>query len=85
MAAVLVKSHYTLTADRAAIAEAVVGGIRVVGGMALNAAVGWLNPDAAEYALNMGAVQIWMPTLDLAWGGGRRLEPSILDAEGRIV
>lgn len=60
--AVLIKSHITLTADRAAIAEKVVGGIRVLGGLPLNHAVGGLNPAAVEAALRMGARIIWMPT-----------------------
>ena len=64
--AVLLKSHITLTADRAAIAERVVGGIRVLGGLALNAAVGGLNPAAVEAALRMGARIIWMPTISAA-------------------
>ncbi|OGO06297.1 MAG: hypothetical protein A2Y73_00830 [Chloroflexi bacterium RBG_13_56_8] len=83
--AILIKSHWTLTADRAVVAEKVVGGIRVFGGLALNSTVGWLNPRAVEVALQMGAKQIWMPTLDLAAPGGhRRPEPVILDDEGKI-
>ena len=62
MRAILIKSHHTLTADRALIAERVVGGIRVFGGLVLNAAVGGLNPAAVEVALRMGAKEIWMPT-----------------------
>lgn len=63
MQAILIKSHYTLTADRASIAELEVGGIRVFGGLVLNAAVGGLNPEAVETALRMGAKEIWMPTI----------------------
>lgn len=68
MAAVLIKSHHTLTADRAAVAEGMVGGVRVYGGLALNEAVGGLNPAAVEFALAMGARQIWMPTRNAAHG-----------------
>jgi uncharacterized NAD-dependent epimerase/dehydratase family protein len=64
--AILIKSHVTLTADRAAIAEKVVGGIRVFGSLALNKSVGGLNPAAVEVALKMGAKEIWMPTLSAA-------------------
>jgi hypothetical protein len=68
MAGVLIKSHHTLTADRAAVAEGVVGGVRVYGGLALNETVGGLNPAAVEFALAMGAREIWMPTRDAAHG-----------------
>lgn len=64
--AILLKSHHTLTADRAAIAQRVVPGIRVYGGLALNWAVGGLNLDAVDAALAMGAKQIWFPTRDAA-------------------
>ena len=85
MAAVLIKSHWTLTADRAAIAQSLVGDVRVLGGLALNSTVGWLNPRAVEVALQMGAVQIWMPTLDLAGPGrARRQGPMIHNEMGRI-
>jgi len=66
MRAVLFKSHHTLTADRAAIAEKHAGGVRVCGGLVLNYAVGGLNPVAVEAALAFGAREIWMPTLDAA-------------------
>jgi hypothetical protein len=66
MRAVLLKSHVTLTSDRAAIAEKVVGKIRVFGGLALNDEVGGLNPAAVEAALQMGAKEIWMPTRSAA-------------------
>jgi hypothetical protein len=66
MRAVLFKSHHTLTADRAAIAEKHAGGVRVFGGLVLNHAVGGLNPAAVEAALAFGAREIWMPTLDAA-------------------
>src|SRR6266508_3906304 len=63
MRAILLKSHWTLTADRAYLVEKVVSGIRVFGGLALNQSVGGFNPAAVEVALKMGAAQIWMPTL----------------------
>jgi hypothetical protein len=66
MAGVLIKSHTTLTADRATIAEKVVRGIRVWGGLVLNYSVGGFNPAAVETALDYGAAEIWMPTLDAA-------------------
>lgn len=88
MAGVMLKSHHTLTADRAAIAARVVGGVNVYGGLALNEAVGGLNPAAVEFALAMGAREIWMPTRDAAHGrAGQGLGGgiSILDAEDRLV
>lgn len=66
MRAVLLKSHHTLTADRATLAEGQVESIRVFGGLALNEAVGGLNPAAVEAALAMGAKEIWLPTLSAA-------------------
>ena len=64
--AVLLKSHVTLTSDRAVIAEKAVGEIQVFGGLALNDPVGGLNPAAVEAALRMGAKEIWMPTRSAA-------------------
>jgi len=62
MQAVLLKSHHTLTADRAALIESRVG-ITVHGGLALNLTVGGINPVAVETAIAFGARQIWMPTI----------------------
>ena len=66
MRAVLLKSHHTLTADRATLVDGLVEGVRVFGGLALNEAVGGLNPAAVEAALALGAREIWMPTLSAA-------------------
>lgn len=62
MRGVLLKSHHTLTADRATLASKHVG-INVFGGVVLNHTVGGLNPVAVETAIAFGAKQIWMPTL----------------------
>jgi hypothetical protein len=62
MRALLLKSHHTLTADRAALVSRQVG-IDVFGGLALNLAVGGLNPVAVETAVAFGAREIWLPTL----------------------
>ncbi|MHB1414987.1 MAG: DUF6282 family protein [Chloroflexota bacterium] len=86
---VLLKSHVTLTADRAAIATRVVGrDAQAWGGLALNLAVGGLNPAAVEAALRLGAKQIWLPTLDAAnhrreHGGSGGI--STLDAAGKVL
>ena len=62
MTGILIKSHTTLTADRATIAAKMVPGIRVWGGLVLNDSVGGFNPAAVETALAYGAAEIWMPT-----------------------
>ena len=86
--AILIKSHVTLTADRAGLAEKVIGGILVRGGLALNATVGGLNPRAVEVALQMGASIIWMPTHDAAHMMRRSSRPggiSVFDDGGRLL
>jgi hypothetical protein len=88
MRAILIKSHHTMTADRAAIAQRVVGGIRVFGGIALNAAVGGLNPAAVEMALRMGAKEVWMPTRSAAHvlkQEGRSDGIELLDETGELL
>lgn len=83
---VLIKSHWTLTADRATIAGNAVGGVRVFGGLALNATVGGLNPRAVEVALELGAREIWLPTHDAAHAvrlRGERGGIAVLGQDGR--
>jgi hypothetical protein len=63
MAGIVLKSHVTQTADRAAIAQSLVPGIRVYGGLALNQSVGGINPYAVETALDLGVKIIWLPTI----------------------
>jgi len=84
MRAIVLKSHVTLTADRAALAEKAVPGVRVFGGLALNAPVGGFNPAAVETALRMGAAQIWMPTESAAAEPHPKPAPglTILDGAG---
>jgi len=85
--AIMIKSHVTLTADRASLAEKAVPGIRVLGGLALNEAVGGINPRAVEVALRMGAKQIWLPTFDAANHRRHHGEPgglSVWTEDGRI-
>ena len=62
MRAVLLKSHLESTAGRAAIASLVTK-FSVYGGLALNHSAGGLNPAAVRVAAQMGAKQIWMPTI----------------------
>lgn len=97
MAALLLKSHHTLTADRAVLAGKG-RHIPVFGGLALNLPSGGLNPAAVEMAIAFGARQIWMPTMHARNSLERsRLEQfqgevragrtgiSVLDADGRLV
>ena len=94
MKAIVLKSHVTLTADRAAIAQRVVGGTGqspvgislVLGGVALNRTVGGLNPAAVDAALRVGARLIWLPTSSAvttspSWEGQPGL--SVVDDLGR--
>ena len=61
MKAVLIKSHATITGDRAQIAQGVTG-FPVFGGVALNWHVGGLNKYAVECAAKLGVKEVWMPT-----------------------
>jgi hypothetical protein len=58
------KSHYTSTAERAQVVKRAVPGVDAVGAIALNAAVGGLNPLAVEIAAREGARIVWLPTVD---------------------
>ena len=64
MSGFVVKSHYTSTAERAAVVRAAVPGIDARGAIALNRAVGGLNPLAVEIAAREGARTVWLPTVD---------------------
>ncbi len=67
MAAIVLKSHHMLTADRAKIAQSLMPEVRIFGGLALNfPACGGLNPEAVKVAIRMGAKIIWLPTLSAA-------------------
>jgi hypothetical protein len=57
------KSHYTSTAERARVVSEAVPGIHVLGAIALNRAVGGLNPTAVEIAAREGARIVWFPTV----------------------
>jgi hypothetical protein len=61
--AVVIKSHYVPTADRAWIASQVVPEVAVFGGITLNPSVGGLNRHAVEAAIRLGAKIVWLPTL----------------------
>lgn len=67
MRGMVLKNHFTMTADRAALAMAQVEGIEVFGGVALNLAVGGINPEAVRqlvaFSGGRGKV-VWLPTFD---------------------
>ncbi len=64
MAGFVLKSHYGSTAERAAVVHAAVPGVQVLGAIALNRAVGGINPLAVEIAAREGARTVWLPTVD---------------------
>jgi hypothetical protein len=64
MAGFVLKSHYGSTAERASVVRAAVPGIDVRGAIALNRAVGGINPLAVEIAAREGARTVWLPTVD---------------------
>lgn len=63
MAGVVIKNHVEPTVGRAALANEAIGEDILYGGVVLNGAVGGVNPDAAEMALELGAKVVWLPTL----------------------
>lgn len=88
MGGFLLKRHHTSTVAEAAVLGALFPELQIAGGVALNLAVGGLNPAAAEAALRMEAAVVWLPTVDAAHerrshgeAGGIRL----LDGRGRLV
>ena len=64
LAGFVLKSHYTATAERAAVVRAAVPGVQALGAIVLNRAVGGLNPLAVEIAAREGARTVWLPTVD---------------------
>ena len=66
MGALVLKNHFTMTADRAFIAEKVTGQ-RCYGGIVLNRAVGGLNAEAIERMVTFSGARakvVWFPTFD---------------------
>ena len=75
LAGFVLKSHYTSTAERASVVRAAVPGADVRGALALNRAVGGMNPLAVEIAGREGAHTVWMPTVDAENESIGRSEP----------
>lgn len=67
--AIVIKSHVVPTVARAWVAEQIVPGVRVFGGIALNREVGGLNPHAVFTAVKMGGKIVWLPTI---WAANER-------------
>jgi hypothetical protein len=61
-AGVVLKHKNYPSAPVAALADEMVDGIRVFGGVSCDQEVGGVNPGAVECALRVGAKVIWMPT-----------------------
>ncbi len=76
LAGFALKSHYTSTAERATVVGRVVPGVRVIGTLTLNAAVGGMNALAVEIAAREGARIVWMPTVDSPAETAGRAEPA---------
>jgi hypothetical protein len=66
MAGFVIKSHYTGTAERAALIRHIYPDVKAYGGICLNNAVGGLNPIAVDIAGRMGNKVVWLPTVDSA-------------------
>jgi hypothetical protein len=67
MKALAIKDHNTATGDRATLVQSVIGqDVLILGSIVLNYAVGGLNPEAVEKALDLGARIVFMPSMDAA-------------------
>ena len=65
--AVVLKSHHTVTAARATMAEQQTSETRVFGGVVMNLhATGGINPLAIKSALKLDARVVWLPTITSA-------------------
>jgi hypothetical protein len=64
MAGFVLKSHYTPTAERAAVVRKIVPEADVLGAVTLNGSVGGMNATAVEIAARSGARVVWFPTVD---------------------
>jgi hypothetical protein len=71
-----IKSHYTSTAERAAVVRAAVPGVNALGAITLNRAVGGLNPLAVDIAAREGARIVWLPTFDALNETAGRVPPA---------
>ena len=75
LAGFVLKSHYTSTAERAAVVSSVVPGVRAMGAITLNRSVGGMNALAVEIAALEGARVVWLPTVDAVNESAGRTQP----------
>jgi len=75
------KSHYTATTERAAVVSAASPGVRALGTITLNHAVGGLNATAVEVAARQGARIVWLPTVSAP---GEFAEVEHADPDGKV-
>jgi hypothetical protein len=75
------KSHYTSTAERARVVNAVVPEVDTIGTITLNRAVGGMNPVAVEIAAREGARIVWFPTVS---SDNEQHEVLAADPDGKV-
>ncbi len=82
-----IKSHYTPTAERAAVVRKEVPACHAVGAVTLNSTVGGINPMAVEAAARLGAGIVWCPTFDSASQQSYYLErlPQYVTMQAKLV
>lgn len=64
---IVLKNHFTMTADRAALAMAQVEGLEIFGGVVLNRAIGGINAEAVRQMVQFDGGRgkvVWLPTFD---------------------
>ena len=64
---IVLKNHFTMTSDRAALAMAQVEGLEIFGGVVLNRAVGGINAEAVRQMVQFDGGRgkvVWLPTFD---------------------
>ena len=60
----VIKAHYSNTGPRAGIMRSLFPALKVIGALALNNAMGALNPIAVELGARDGIKILWFPTMD---------------------
>ena len=81
----VLKNHFTMTADRAALAMAQVDGLEIFGGLVLNRSVGGLNAEAVRQMVRFDGGRgkvVWLPTWDAEFNDYRIDQDGNLTAPG---